>query len=189
MTKPPFPSDQQDKFMLRLPEGMRDRIKAVADANNRSMNSEIVATLEEKYPAMSAEITAKVINDLVAYIQAAPTHKDLDDRMVEVNAKIDPEHGQFVQGHGSNGLSQIYFLPASSEAQVLRQLPSGYTREDLARLMSRGNPELSYEEALKLLPEGFPAPTASASSSTPAPAASPPAAPRSAPARRGGPRG
>lgn len=37
--------------MLRLPDGMRDRIKAAAESNNRSMNAEIVATLEEKYPA------------------------------------------------------------------------------------------------------------------------------------------
>jgi beta-phosphoglucomutase-like phosphatase (HAD superfamily) len=51
MTKAPFPSDQQDKFMLRMPDGMRERIKAAADANGRSMNSEIVATLEAKYPA------------------------------------------------------------------------------------------------------------------------------------------
>ncbi len=42
---------ESDKFMLRLPDGMRDRIKAAADRNGRSMNSEIVATLEEKYPA------------------------------------------------------------------------------------------------------------------------------------------
>ncbi|MFG6599389.1 Arc family DNA-binding protein [Sulfitobacter sp. 1A09293] len=39
--------------MLRLPDGMRDRIKHVAEANNRSMNAEIVATLEEAYPAPS----------------------------------------------------------------------------------------------------------------------------------------
>lgn len=39
-----------DRYMLRLPDGMRDRIKAAAEANNRSMNAEIVATLEEKYP-------------------------------------------------------------------------------------------------------------------------------------------
>lgn len=43
------PQDQ-DKFIVRLPDGMRDRIKAAADANNRSMNAEIVSTLEEKYP-------------------------------------------------------------------------------------------------------------------------------------------
>ncbi|SOC11227.1 Arc-like DNA binding dprotein [Rhodobacter sp. JA431] len=39
-----------DKFVIRLPEGMRDRIKAAADQNNRSMNAEIVATLGEAYP-------------------------------------------------------------------------------------------------------------------------------------------
>lgn len=42
-----------EQFMLRLPDGMRDRIKHAAEANNRSMNAEIVATLEEKYPAPS----------------------------------------------------------------------------------------------------------------------------------------
>lgn len=42
---------ESDKFQLRLPDGMRDRIKAAAQANGRSMNAEVVATLEEKYPA------------------------------------------------------------------------------------------------------------------------------------------
>jgi hypothetical protein len=45
-----------DKFMLRMPDGMRDRIKAVADTNNRSMNAEIVSSLEEKYPDFIGEI-------------------------------------------------------------------------------------------------------------------------------------
>lgn len=40
------PSQSQDKFIVRLPDGMRDRIKAEAEANNRSMNAEIVARLE-----------------------------------------------------------------------------------------------------------------------------------------------
>ena len=39
-----------DRFMLRLPDGMRERIKRAASANSRSMNAEIIATLEEKYP-------------------------------------------------------------------------------------------------------------------------------------------
>lgn len=38
-------------LMVRVPEDLRDRIKAAAEANGRSQNSEIVATLEEKYPA------------------------------------------------------------------------------------------------------------------------------------------
>ncbi|MCA0338453.1 MAG: Arc family DNA-binding protein [Proteobacteria bacterium] len=41
------PTRDQNKFIVRMPDGLRDRIKDVADANNRSMNAEIVARLEE----------------------------------------------------------------------------------------------------------------------------------------------
>jgi hypothetical protein len=44
------PSDNQDKFIIRMPNGLRDRIKKRADANNRSMNAEIVQVLEKQYP-------------------------------------------------------------------------------------------------------------------------------------------
>lgn len=40
-----------DKYVLRLPDGMRERIRKVAEANRRSMNSEIVFTLERALPA------------------------------------------------------------------------------------------------------------------------------------------
>lgn len=36
-----------DGFMLRFPEGLRERIKVAAEANSRSMNSEIIARLED----------------------------------------------------------------------------------------------------------------------------------------------
>ncbi|MCE6951689.1 Arc family DNA-binding protein [Cereibacter sphaeroides] len=42
-------AQDQDKFILRLPDGMRDRIKAAADLSRRSMNAEIVARLEESF--------------------------------------------------------------------------------------------------------------------------------------------
>ena len=38
-----------DKFMLRLPEGLRDRIKEAAERNFRSMNAEIVFHLNRTY--------------------------------------------------------------------------------------------------------------------------------------------
>ena len=37
-------------LMVRVPEDLRDRIRFAAAASGRSMNSEIVAALEEKYP-------------------------------------------------------------------------------------------------------------------------------------------
>lgn len=44
----------KDQYMLRLPDGLRDRIAASAKRNGRSMNSEIVAVLENQYPAPTA---------------------------------------------------------------------------------------------------------------------------------------
>lgn len=37
---------ESDKFMLRLPDGMRDRLKSLAATNGRSLNAEIVQRLE-----------------------------------------------------------------------------------------------------------------------------------------------
>jgi hypothetical protein len=44
-----YPSDLAEKFMLRLPNGMRDQVSKAAKANNRSMNAEIVARLQASF--------------------------------------------------------------------------------------------------------------------------------------------
>lgn len=54
-----------DKFMLRLPDGMRDRIKFAADRNNRSMNAEIVRTLEKAYPPANYEALAMALVEVL----------------------------------------------------------------------------------------------------------------------------
>ena len=41
-----YSSRTADKFVVRLPDGMRDRIAEVARDQHRSMNSEIIARLE-----------------------------------------------------------------------------------------------------------------------------------------------
>lgn len=40
------PSRDQNKFIVRMPDGLRDRIRNVAEASSRSMNAEIVHRLE-----------------------------------------------------------------------------------------------------------------------------------------------
>lgn len=45
MTKKPT-IQPQDKYVLRMPDGMRNQLKAAAEKNNRSMNAEIVGRLE-----------------------------------------------------------------------------------------------------------------------------------------------
>lgn len=42
-----FPSQTQDKFTVRFPDGLRDVIAERSKANGRSMNSEIIHILEE----------------------------------------------------------------------------------------------------------------------------------------------
>ncbi|MGU3399178.1 Arc family DNA-binding protein [Brucellaceae bacterium D45D] len=44
------PVQPQDKYVLRLPDGLRDRIKAYADREGTSMNYEIVRVLEREWP-------------------------------------------------------------------------------------------------------------------------------------------
>ncbi|SFN29817.1 Arc-like DNA binding domain-containing protein [Izhakiella capsodis] len=41
-----FPSQEMDRFNVRLPNGMRDAVAEKAKKSGRSMNSEIIAALE-----------------------------------------------------------------------------------------------------------------------------------------------
>jgi hypothetical protein len=43
MGRPPSPD--KERFIVRLPDGMRDQIRAAAQANNRTMTAEIIARL------------------------------------------------------------------------------------------------------------------------------------------------
>jgi hypothetical protein len=47
MARGDYPSSKQDQFVLRLPDGLRDKIKTHAEAMGRSMNAEIVFRIEE----------------------------------------------------------------------------------------------------------------------------------------------
>ncbi|MDR5616855.1 MAG: Arc family DNA-binding protein [Arsenophonus sp.] len=42
-----YPSQEMDRFNIRMPAGMRDAIADIAEHNGRSMNTEIVMILQE----------------------------------------------------------------------------------------------------------------------------------------------
>lgn len=65
------------QIVIRPPEGMRERIKAAAEANNRSMNAEIVATLEEKYPAEPPDL-ARILYETLELIGVLDTMQQRD---------------------------------------------------------------------------------------------------------------
>lgn len=44
-----YPSEEAERFQVRMPPGLRDRIKLAASKNKRAMNTEIVARLEQSF--------------------------------------------------------------------------------------------------------------------------------------------
>lgn len=67
---------ESDRFMLRLPDGMRDRLKDEAAKNNRSMNAEIIARLEASFAPEAPEL-ASGLAEAVSIIEQ---QKDIIDR-------------------------------------------------------------------------------------------------------------
>jgi hypothetical protein len=68
-----YPSDAADRFMLRLPEGMRERIRSEAAKNRRSMNSEVVFHLERAFRGAGAATGDEIAVQAPA---AAGSHSD-----------------------------------------------------------------------------------------------------------------
>lgn len=72
------PVQPQDKYVVRMPDGLRDRIKRAADISGKSMNAEIVSALEEKFPAPPLEVELrKTLGDLLSRLEnAAPDQRE-----------------------------------------------------------------------------------------------------------------
>lgn len=68
------PRQPQDKYILRMPDGMRDKLKAEAEHNKRSLNAEIVGRLElslEHFHELSAIGMGQFVRRLEANIEAS----------------------------------------------------------------------------------------------------------------------
>jgi plasmid stability protein len=64
----------KDQYMLRFPDGMRERLKQIAAENNRSLNAEIIARLETtlagEQTAAKQPMTPELFNRLFSRIDA-----------------------------------------------------------------------------------------------------------------------
>lgn len=95
--KDKYPSELAERFQVRLPAGLRDRIKATAEANGRSMNTEIVSTLENAYPDPREVMEELSFIDEIDAIQArleriraariAEAKENFSDEFIEANSK------------------------------------------------------------------------------------------------------
>jgi hypothetical protein len=79
----------QDQFLVRLPDGMRDRIKAKADRANISMNEAIVWVLEREFPApMTLQERTHDLLRLVEALKAGASADSIADVTDEVHTVL-----------------------------------------------------------------------------------------------------
>lgn len=87
-------SRESDKFMLRLPDGMRDKIKASAERNGRSMNAEVVHALQFYFDFedlnQSRPVAPEQPEDIMEEptIRVANSNSEIDAAIVEMAEKL-----------------------------------------------------------------------------------------------------
>ncbi|MBY3119950.1 Arc family DNA-binding protein [Rhizobium laguerreae] len=78
-----------DQFQLRLPSGLRDRIKAAADASGRSMNSEIVRLLEDAFGDVGYDETLERYSVELQHLFRGAETTSVEKRLSDIEAKLD----------------------------------------------------------------------------------------------------
>jgi plasmid stability protein len=58
-----YPSEQAERFIVRMPAGMREQLRFAADRNGRSMNAEVVDRLERSFaePGTASELLHQIV--------------------------------------------------------------------------------------------------------------------------------
>jgi hypothetical protein len=64
------PSRSLDKIIIRLPDGLKERIRRVAERNDRSVNAELLVLLERAYPPDA--ILDVYIRDIADLVRLSP---------------------------------------------------------------------------------------------------------------------
>jgi len=76
-----YPSQLADRFQVRMPDGLRDRIREAAEANSRSMNAEIVARLESSFDPATNEASA-LRDELLDMLAISKRQADMIDKLM-----------------------------------------------------------------------------------------------------------
>lgn len=134
MNRKPFPSETQERFIVRFPDGMRDKIADAAKANNRSMNAEIVHRIQATLDSDEAAFISGFENEteLRAAQRLKATVGSGAQQVAEAmgHAKGTPELEQVVQA-----LSEEMRAMLQKQTQ---ELIDGFVR---AGEMQKNNPE------------------------------------------------
>ncbi len=85
MSAPTRPSRSLDKFIVRLPPGMREQLADAAAAAGRSMNAEIVQRLEQTFPTAEKVLLHHRVGEVAMIVQAC---KDLQSKSERLEARL-----------------------------------------------------------------------------------------------------
>lgn len=89
----------QEQFLVRLPDGMRERIKAKAQRAGMSMNEAIVYCLEQYFPApKSIEAKIEELAEMVAILKGDDTYKAIGDLTAHIHDALIDIGGKDVIG-------------------------------------------------------------------------------------------
>lgn len=132
--KTEYPSDVADKFLLRLPDGMRTKLKAAAKANSRTMNAEIIHRLQATLDSDEAAFVAgfNEVTELRAAQRLKATMGSGAQQVAETmgHAKGTPELEQVVQALSEEMRAMLQ--------QQTQELIDGFVR---AGEMQKNNPD------------------------------------------------
>lgn len=78
------PSVGLDKFIVRLPPGLRDKLHALAKTNGRSANAELVDRLQKSIGAESTEVLARMSDLVLALANLVPHGADVAREVKEL---------------------------------------------------------------------------------------------------------
>ena len=70
------PSRSLDKIIIRLPDGLKERIRRVAEKNDRSVNSELLLLLERAYPPEA--IIDEYVRGMADLVKSFPAEAQAD---------------------------------------------------------------------------------------------------------------
>lgn len=83
-----YPSQMQDKFNLRFPDGMRDAVAERAKRNGRSMNSEIIQIIEDAITPERETVEVRNVASKIASSSDAEAMILNQQETIDLQAKI-----------------------------------------------------------------------------------------------------
>lgn len=131
MSDEKYPSQLAERFQIRMPDGLRDRIRESAEAHSRSMNAEILSRLEAGFeitPRLRRELEMKdqIIANLELQIEKL---RELDQVRAESIAALSAANERLVDNisrsraiyhHGAETVAGSLELLLKT-AQIMRQ--------------------------------------------------------------------